>query len=855
MSTCGRERGNAGIEGATSEHGRRCVAVLLGAWLAGVALGQTFSNPLTTTAFPPPSPGWNGPADPVIVNFEGRYYVYPTGDGVRYKCMWSDNLVDWSGNYTAFTIPAGSPWKSTNLWAPEIERINGRFYLYYTAGLGDINTQHIGVAEALTPIGSFVDRNFAAPLVTVAAIDADLFQDGDDLYLFYVAYQPDPFKLRVYVRRMLDPLTLDPNSNPVLCVEPTVPWEGSGVTEGPTVIKRDGKYYLFYSGWGATSANYAVGVAIADNPLGPWVKQPAPFNPVYHRNDAVGLYGPGHGDLVTGPDGLGTWYFRHQKINTGENFDRVLAVDRLISIGRDGSRALRFTSSGGTNTPTPRPRMPFEFTSFEDGNMPSSFRPADGKWQVKFGRLESTPSATLVITRALPPENRNGFLLEWWLRAGSAYVDDSCALAEFSFAGATPTASRLGFRVRPGAGAVDFAEIASDGTANVLVSAPLPSWNWKSYSRLVRIMHWGDTWSFYLDQTLVLTTQHAAQLGPQAWVRAERFPLSLDGFRQTIGFVDDFDSTGGAGVWTFPSGNWVRVAPTASDDGYLEQSDASDTGWKIALTSGPVLREFDLSADFRLLQQVTGSGRYPKHGLVHNYIDANNYATVWIDDQYDVIATNALVNGQFQGWVNASVPMPDTFSVSDYRNLSVTTDAAANQFVYSLNGVEMVRRSYPNLPHTGRAGVVTELSRVRVDNFTFSGTADATDVDGDGVALEDDNCPTDANPQQEDFDGDGVGDACDFCAASGGPAVDPFGCPVAVTGDADSDGDVDTADALACLACLAGPGQLPDPPGAGQTAADCLAAFDFDGDEDVDLADVGALRLFLFDCAESVSLP
>ena len=39
--------------------------------------------------------------------------------------------------------------------------------------------------------------------------------------------------------------------------------------------------------------------------------------------------------------------------------------------------------------------------------------------------------------------------------------------------------------------------------------------------------------------------------------------------------------------------------------------------------------------------------------------------------------------------------------------------------------------------------------------------ADQDDDDGDGIANGCDNCPDDANPQQEDGDGDGDGDACD----------------------------------------------------------------------------------------------
>ena len=66
------------------------------------------------------------------------------------------------------------------------------------------------------------------------------------------------------------------------------------IMEGPTLIKEDGVYYLFYSANHYRNIDYAVGYATAPTPYGPWTK--SANNPIIHRN-SVGDIGTGHGDL------------------------------------------------------------------------------------------------------------------------------------------------------------------------------------------------------------------------------------------------------------------------------------------------------------------------------------------------------------------------------------------------------------------------------------------------------------------------------------------------------------------------------------------------------------------------------
>ncbi len=79
------------------------------------------------------------------------------------------------------------------------------------------------------------------------------------------------------------------------------------------------------------------------------------------------------------------------------------------------------------------------------------------------------------------------------------------------------------------------------------------------------------------------------------------------------------------------------------------------------------------------------------------------------------------------------------------------------------------------------------------------------------------------------------------------PATKPYLTisPAPLPGDFDGDQDVDLADYVVFADCLAGPGVPPAPTQPGVTPAACLAHFDFDHDSDVDVRDFGPFQYYL----------
>jgi beta-xylosidase len=95
------------------------------------------------------------------------------------------------------------------------------------------------------------------------------------------------------------------------------------------VVVRDGTYYLFYAAGEYDTPHYCTGVARAASPQGPFEKCP---RPILTSHD--GWSGPGHGCVVTGPDG--DWFVYHAwegdrivKHGTADRWPRMTLAARV----------------------------------------------------------------------------------------------------------------------------------------------------------------------------------------------------------------------------------------------------------------------------------------------------------------------------------------------------------------------------------------------------------------------------------------------------------------------------------------------------------------------------------------------
>jgi GH43 family beta-xylosidase len=304
----------------------------------------------------PPQPYYVNPVvpfdcpDPGVLHAEeaGLFYAVCTGGNLWIRR--SENLVLWQDT-GASILPGGKPsWAANGArnWAPELHRVGDRYVAYYTT-VNAADVLSIGAAWAPSPEGPYTESS--GPLVEHpdGVIDPHYFLDTDGRR--YLTYKIDGNahgrRTPILLRELdADGLSFLPGSAEVeLLGNDPQSWEGH-VIEGQWLVKRDGRYYLFYSG-NAYDHHYRTGVARADSVTGPYEKLGPP---ILSNNGA--WVGPGHGSVVT-VEGVDVFVY-HAWRNDGSGIQdgsagRQILLDRIVWI--DGWPRL----SDGTPSSAPQP--------------------------------------------------------------------------------------------------------------------------------------------------------------------------------------------------------------------------------------------------------------------------------------------------------------------------------------------------------------------------------------------------------------------------------------------------------------------------------------------------------------------
>ncbi|MFB6273048.1 MAG: family 43 glycosylhydrolase [Salinibacter sp.] len=268
---------------------------------------QTYQNPVVTPVA----------ADPSVIRApDGTYYLYATqdawgdGEGDHYMPMFrSDDLVDWTyiGDVFAGIPNWGSGYSDGQyLWAPDISKRNGTYYLYYSFVREDFSNPCIGLATADSPEGPWNDLGkpvFCSNEIGVPnSIDPYVWNEGSTPTMIWGSFNG------IYAIELNEDGTAPVGEKTRLADDR---FEGAYVHE-----QGDYKYLFLSAGTccdGAQST-YKVYVGRSDSLTGPYVG-PGGTDLRYGGglrilSEGNGWVGPGHNSVAT--DDAGTdWLVYH----------------------------------------------------------------------------------------------------------------------------------------------------------------------------------------------------------------------------------------------------------------------------------------------------------------------------------------------------------------------------------------------------------------------------------------------------------------------------------------------------------------------------------------------------------------
>lgn len=316
-------------------------------------------------------------ADPWVIWHDDWYYWCLSENDRGVAVYRSRSLTTLGEKFVVWRAPESGPY-SAQVWAPELHRLDGRWYIYVAAADGRNDTHRMIALESSgdDPTQPFA---FKAEFYTGDdpamqrrnrwAIDGTVLEVGGQRYFVWSGWAGETDEQWLYLAPMATPWSVAaPRVR--LCANDDFAWEHIGETrlqrglnEGPQVLQRNGRTFIVYSCSGSWEPTYKLGLLELDgDPLEPrsWRKHHEPvFRPT------VTTCGVGHCSFTRSPDGTEDWIVYHAKVSPAHGWDRRIHAQRFR--WHDSGRPIFGPVIGATRTqlrpsgdPALRPELSFE---------------------------------------------------------------------------------------------------------------------------------------------------------------------------------------------------------------------------------------------------------------------------------------------------------------------------------------------------------------------------------------------------------------------------------------------------------------------------------------------------------------
>lgn len=269
--------------------------------------------------------------DPYSTYHDGQYY---------YTHTMSDSLVLWktksladlqNAEYKTIWVPPAGTVYSKNLWAPEVQFLDGKWYFYFAADDGKNENHRMYILENPSADPFKGQWTFKGELETSSdkwAIDGNIFKYNGQLYMIWSGWEGDVNgRQDIFISKMENPYTLKGERSRIS--SPEFDWETHGdlgggkrvlVNEGPQFLEHDGKLFIIYSASGCWTDNYALGFLELKEAADlmqkdSWIKSE---EPLFQKSVENEVFGPGHNSFFKSPDGTQDWILYHANPKQGQ---------------------------------------------------------------------------------------------------------------------------------------------------------------------------------------------------------------------------------------------------------------------------------------------------------------------------------------------------------------------------------------------------------------------------------------------------------------------------------------------------------------------------------------------------------